>query len=214
MNRPRAAAVGRRGDQTIIKRILAERNCSVLLVEQRLDFVRDITHRFAILDTGRIVAQGDVGELTDDVVKKHLGLAAVTRDTTQSSSRPVAWRKEEPMAKSIITVDLKKRPTEQPIRCRTIAGIPDIPVVASVKPGDEFRVETMDWTGGQIKNDDNANDVRDCDLSPCHHLFGPIEVQGAEPGDILVVDILDIGAHRGTSGAIRASSRPATAAAS
>ena len=32
--------------------------CSVLLVEQRLDFVRDITQRFAILDTGRIVVPG------------------------------------------------------------------------------------------------------------------------------------------------------------
>lgn len=58
--------------QTIIKRILAERKCSVLLVEQRLDFVRDITRRFAILDTGRIVAQGNIGQLTDAVVKKHL----------------------------------------------------------------------------------------------------------------------------------------------
>jgi urea transport system ATP-binding protein len=58
--------------QAIIKRILIERNCSVLLVEQRLDFVRDITQRFAILDTGRIVARGGVEELTDDVVKRHL----------------------------------------------------------------------------------------------------------------------------------------------
>jgi urea transport system ATP-binding protein len=58
--------------QSIIKRILAERKCSVLLVEQRLDFVRDITQRFAILDTGRIVAQGDVAQLTDAVVKQHL----------------------------------------------------------------------------------------------------------------------------------------------
>jgi urea transport system ATP-binding protein len=58
--------------QTIIKRIHGERNCSVLLVEQRLDFVRDITRRFAILETGRIVAQGDVSELTQDVVKRHL----------------------------------------------------------------------------------------------------------------------------------------------
>jgi urea transport system ATP-binding protein len=56
----------------IIKRILAERQCSVLLVEQRLDFVRDITQRFAILETGHIAAQGDVSELTDAVVKKHL----------------------------------------------------------------------------------------------------------------------------------------------
>ena len=58
--------------QTFIKLILAERKCSVLLVEQRLDFVRDITQRFAILETGRIAAQGNVSELTDAVVKKHL----------------------------------------------------------------------------------------------------------------------------------------------
>jgi urea transport system ATP-binding protein len=58
--------------QTIIKRILSERKCSVLLVEQRLDFVRDITQRFAILETGRIAAQGNVSELTDAVVKRHL----------------------------------------------------------------------------------------------------------------------------------------------
>jgi urea transport system ATP-binding protein len=44
----------------------------VLLVEQRLDFVRDITQRFAILDTGRIIAQGSADELTDAVVKRHL----------------------------------------------------------------------------------------------------------------------------------------------
>jgi urea transport system ATP-binding protein len=58
--------------QDIIKRILREQKCSVLLVEQRLDFVRDITRRFTILDTGRIVAQGTVKQLTDELVKKHL----------------------------------------------------------------------------------------------------------------------------------------------
>lgn len=58
--------------QTIIKRILGERKCSVLLVEQRLDFVRDITKRFTILDTGRIVAAGSIDQLTDAVVKMHL----------------------------------------------------------------------------------------------------------------------------------------------
>lgn len=31
-------------------------------------------------------------------------------------------------------------------------------------------------------------------MSQVHYLSGPIEVTGAEPGDILVVDILDIGA--------------------
>ena len=58
--------------QLIIKRIQAERICSVLLIEQRLDFVGDITQRFAILDTGRIVRQGNITELTDDVIRTHL----------------------------------------------------------------------------------------------------------------------------------------------
>ena len=49
-----------------------EQNCAVLLVEQNLDFVRDITRSFAILDTGRIVAQGEIDELTDEVVRKHV----------------------------------------------------------------------------------------------------------------------------------------------
>jgi formamidase len=71
---------------------------------------------------------------------------------------------------------------------------PDIPMVAWVEPGDDFIVECVDWTGGQIKNDDDAADVRDVDLTQVHFLSGPIGVKGAEPGDLLVVDFLDIGA--------------------
>src|SRR5581483_5147524 len=70
---------------------------------------------------------------------------------------------------------------------------PDIPPVASVKPGTDFRVECREWTDAQITNSDSANDVRDVNLSVAHMLSGPIEVQGAEPGDLLVVDILDLG---------------------
>jgi urea transport system ATP-binding protein len=58
--------------QEIIPRILASRKCSVLLVEQRLDFVRNITQRFAILDTGRVVADGKIEDLTDEVIRGHL----------------------------------------------------------------------------------------------------------------------------------------------
>jgi formamidase len=35
--------------------------------------------------------------------------------------------------------------------------------------------------------------VRDVDLTRVHYLSGPIGVTGAEPGDLLVVDILDVG---------------------
>src|SRR5437016_9128029 len=70
---------------------------------------------------------------------------------------------------------------------------PDVPSAASVRPGNEFRVECREWTDAQLVNSDSANDVRDVDLSVTHMLSGPIEVQGAEPGDLLVVDIMDLG---------------------
>ncbi len=70
---------------------------------------------------------------------------------------------------------------------------PDIPAVAKVRPGSDFRVECREWTDSQIGNNDSANDVRDVHLPVAHMLSGPIEVEGAEPGDLLVVDILDLG---------------------
>ncbi|MDH6437269.1 formamidase [Streptomyces sp. SAI-144] len=70
---------------------------------------------------------------------------------------------------------------------------PDIPPAVTVRPGTEFRIECRDWTDNQIGNNDSANDVRDVDLTHAHMLSGPIAVEGAEPGDLLVVDILDLG---------------------
>ncbi len=96
------------------------------------------------------------------------------------------------MAETIIKIDLNESPYDnENIHNR---WHPDIPMVATVKPGDDFIVECYDWTGGQIKNDDSAEDVRDVDLGQVHFLSGPIEVEGAEPGDLLQVEILDIGA--------------------
>lgn len=96
------------------------------------------------------------------------------------------------MKKTLIKVDINKSPEEQSDVLHN-RWHPDIPMVAMVKPGDEFRVECIDWTGGQIENNDSANDIRDVDLTKVHYLSGPIGVEGAEPGDLMVVDILDIG---------------------
>ncbi|HEX4084676.1 MAG TPA: formamidase [Chthoniobacteraceae bacterium] len=95
------------------------------------------------------------------------------------------------MPKTLIKIDLNTPADKQEVIHNR--WHPDIPMVAYVKPGDEFRVECVDWTGGQILNDDSANDVRDVNLTKVHYLSGPIGVEGAEPGDLLVVDILDIG---------------------
>jgi formamidase len=40
-----------------------------------------------------------------------------------------------------------------------------LPQVAEVKEGDLFRVETVDWTGGQIADSDSAEDVKHVDLT-------------------------------------------------
>jgi formamidase len=69
---------------------------------------------------------------------------------------------------------------------------PDIPSIATVKPGQTFKIECVDWTGAQIGNNDASDDVKNVDLTKVHNLSGPIAVEGAEPGDCLVVDILDI----------------------
>jgi len=97
-------------------------------------------------------------------------------------------------ANTLIEVDLSTSPYENEMVHNR--WHPDIPMVAMVKPGDQFRVECVDWTGGQIANDDDAADVRDVDLTQVHFLSGPVGVKGAEPGDLLVVEILDIGAKQ------------------
>lgn len=51
-------------------------------------------------------------------------------------------------------------------------------------------MECAEWTGGQVLNTDNADDIKNLDLSQIHYLSGPIAVKGAEVGDALVVDIL------------------------
>ena len=69
---------------------------------------------------------------------------------------------------------------------------PDIPAEVHVKPGDIFRADCREWFDGAIKNDDSADDIRNAPLPGVHVLSGPFRVEGAEPGDLLIVDILEI----------------------
>jgi formamidase len=71
---------------------------------------------------------------------------------------------------------------------------PDIPANVSVKPGAVFRVHCREWFDGAIHNDDSADDILNAPLAGVHVLSGPIAVEGAKPGDLLIVDILDVGA--------------------
>lgn len=55
-----------------IRTLRSEGKMSILLVEQYLDFCRELADCFAIMDRGTVVAAGPVAELTDTVVAKHL----------------------------------------------------------------------------------------------------------------------------------------------
>jgi len=58
--------------QQIISRIHTENGCAILLVEQNLDFVRDVTKRFAVMENGRILTQGNIDELDENIIHSHL----------------------------------------------------------------------------------------------------------------------------------------------
>lgn len=53
-------------------KLLRKEAMTILLVEQYLEFCKELADNFAILDRGSVVAQGSVEELTDIVVKQHL----------------------------------------------------------------------------------------------------------------------------------------------
>jgi urea transport system ATP-binding protein len=55
-----------------LKKLRASGRLSILLVEQYVDFCRDVADRFYAMDRGAVVASGPIAQLTDDVVKLHL----------------------------------------------------------------------------------------------------------------------------------------------
>jgi urea transport system ATP-binding protein len=55
-----------------LKQLHGEAKISILLVEQYLDFCKELADTFAIMDRGAVVCAGTVDGLTDDVVKKYL----------------------------------------------------------------------------------------------------------------------------------------------
>jgi len=59
-----------------------------------------------------------------------------------------------------------------------------------VKAGELLLLETEDASGGQIKSEEDA--VEELDWSKVDGATGPVYIEGAERGDTLVVEILDI----------------------
>ncbi len=64
-----------------------------------------------------------------------------------------------------------------------------------ISPGDEVRIECKDASGGQVYPGMTVEEFQKIDRNRIHSLTGPIWIEGAEAGDVLQVDVLDIEHH-------------------
>jgi len=69
---------------------------------------------------------------------------------------------------------------------------PDLPPALTVEAGDEVVVDCRDGLDGQITAASLDADITRIDFRRGHPLTGPIAVRGAEPGDVLKVEILAV----------------------
>jgi formamidase len=69
---------------------------------------------------------------------------------------------------------------------------PDIPPVVACDPGDEVILATRDAFDGQLGPQATLATVASPNLNVVHPLTGPVHVNGAEPGDLLEVEVLEV----------------------
>jgi formamidase len=69
---------------------------------------------------------------------------------------------------------------------------PDIEPVIEVGEGEEVVIETRDSVDGQLPPTTTVADLPKLDAMVVHPLTGPVFVKGAEPGDALEVEFLDV----------------------
>jgi len=66
----------------------------------------------------------------------------------------------------------------------------DNPPFCSAQPGEVLLFRTLDCFGGQFTSEEQLMD--DLDLTKANPAAGPVYIEGAEVGDVLAVDILDV----------------------
>ena len=69
---------------------------------------------------------------------------------------------------------------------------PDILPAAKAEPGEEVVLQTRNAFDGGIASTSISEDLRNVNLNVVHPLTGPVYVEGAQPGDLLEVNILNI----------------------
>ena len=90
-----------------------------------------------------------------------------------------------------VTIDRNKRLRDDPGKGHN-RWHPDVVPIIEVEPGEELLLETRDASDGQIKPDTTIDDFEGMDAKVGHPLTGPVYIKGAEPGDLLEIEYVDV----------------------
>src|SRR5271170_5316025 len=71
-----------------------------------------------------------------------------------------------------------------------------LPPRLRIAPGDTVHFECVDSSGAQVHPGMTLTEFLTIDRNRIHALTGPLFVEGAEPGDVLQVDVLEV-VHKG-----------------
>src|SRR6476619_664951 len=70
-----------------------------------------------------------------------------------------------------------------------------IPPALEIESGETVELETADASGGPLTADSTPADVAALDFDRVNPVTGPVFVRGAQPGDVLAVEILELRPH-------------------
>ena len=70
-----------------------------------------------------------------------------------------------------------------------------LPPRLEVSSGDTVHFQCVDASGGQIQRDSSLADLLAIDRNRVHALTGPVFIRGAQPGDVLQIDVLETSHH-------------------
>ena len=90
-----------------------------------------------------------------------------------------------------IDLDYAKRCRDEPAKGHN-RWHPDITAAVTADPGEEVVLQTRNAFDGEVTPSSRAGDLSNLNLNVVHPLTGPVFVNGAEPGDLLEVNILQI----------------------
>src|SRR6266850_2173782 len=90
-----------------------------------------------------------------------------------------------------VEIDRGKRLKDQPSTGHNRFH-PDVPPIVTVDEGEEVILPTRDGVDGQFGPGTTEADMAEMEAGAIHPITGPVFINGAQPGDVLEVEFLDI----------------------